>query len=146
MSDNKKNPIILNEITSQQARTTYWDRKYEEDTPIWDRNYPSPLLVNAIEQNLIKQGTVISIGCGTGTNEIYLATKGFTVTAIDLSKNAINIAIDKASKANVTINWICGDILNLQNNLSTYDIIFDRGCYHHIRYSFLQKYIEMQII
>ena len=72
----------------------------------------------------------------------YLAKKGFQVTAFDLSQKAINIAINKASKDNVVVNWLCADILCLPN-LSQYDLIFDRGCYHHIRYWLLYSAVEL---
>jgi tRNA/tmRNA/rRNA uracil-C5-methylase (TrmA/RlmC/RlmD family) len=38
---------------------------------------------------------------GTGSNSIYLAKKGFTVTAIDISKAAISIAKQRAEAMRV---------------------------------------------
>lgn len=144
-----KNTFVAPNITSdiisnkhQQSRINHWDNAYQRGTPIWDRDYVSPLLEKAINTNLIIPCRVISIGCGTGTNEIYLASKGFKVTAIDLSETALNIACKKATLQNVTIEWICADILNLPDSISDYDLIFDRGCYHNIRYYYIQEYID----
>lgn len=39
-----------------------------------------------------KRGKVLDIGCGVGTIDFYLAERGHTVVAIDISENAISIA------------------------------------------------------
>lgn len=126
----------------QQKMATHWEHRYKTGQTIWDRDYPSPLLVQSVEKGLINPCKVISIGCGSGTNEIYLAKLGFIVTGIDISPTALQLAKNKAINANVNIEWICIDILNLSNNLGEYDLIFDRGCYHHIRYHLCDNYIK----
>ena len=43
----------------------------------------------------------------------------------------VAIAAEKARKADVEVEWILADVVALPK-LSSYDLIFDRGCYHHI--------------
>ena len=38
---------------------------------------------------LIAKGKILDVGCGSGSHGLYLQEKGFDVTAIDISKNAI---------------------------------------------------------
>lgn len=44
-----------------------------------------------IEQKALQlsKGKVLDVGCGSGSHALYLEEKGFDVTAIDISKNAI---------------------------------------------------------
>ncbi len=37
------------------------------------------------------QGKVLDIGCGAGSHSLYLQEKGFDVSAIDISKGAIEV-------------------------------------------------------
>lgn len=61
------------------------------------------------------------------------------MTAVDLSQTALDIA---KTKSNININWIQSDILNLPSTLGQFDLIFDRGCYHNIRYSIASQYVK----
>ncbi|MFH1919818.1 MAG: class I SAM-dependent methyltransferase, partial [Planctomycetota bacterium] len=83
------------------------------------------------EDETFKPGRAIVLGCGSGTNPIYLASKGFEVTGVAVSPPALAIAAQKARKADVEVDWILADAVALPK-LQSYDLIFDRGCYHHI--------------
>jgi|FLOH01.1.fsa_nt_gi 2-polyprenyl-3-methyl-5-hydroxy-6-metoxy-1,4-benzoquinol methylase len=51
------------------------------------------------------KGKILDIGCGAGSHSLYLQEKGFNVTAIDISKNAIEVCklrgLKKAQKLDV---------------------------------------------
>ena len=72
--------------------------------PEWDERYrsgehatkePSPLLIKAIKD--LKPGRVLDIACGVGRHSIYLAEKGWHVTAVDSSRVGIEILRERAS-------------------------------------------------
>ncbi|MHC4540185.1 MAG: ankyrin repeat domain-containing protein [Planctomycetota bacterium] len=110
-----------------------WDIPYRQDTlPGWDAGHPDDHLVKAVEDETFRPGRVIELGCGTGDNAIYLAGKGFEVTAVDIAPTALAIAAKKASKAGVTIDWVLADVVALPR-LEPFDLVFDRACYHHIQ-------------
>ena len=46
-----------------------------------------------LEQKALKlsKGSVLDVGCGSGSHSIYLQEKGFKVKAIDISKGAIEV-------------------------------------------------------
>lgn len=109
-----------------------WDAPYRRDRmPGWDVGRPCTYLVQAVEDKTFKPGRAIVFGCGSGTNAIYLAQQGFEVTGVDVSPTALKVAAEKADKAGVEVEWMLADVAALPP-LKPYDLIFDRGCYHHV--------------
>jgi SAM-dependent methyltransferase len=62
------------------------------------------------------KGKILDVGCGAGSHSLYLQEKGFGVTAIDISENAI-----KACKLRGIKNARFQNILDLEND--TFDTI-----------------------
>src|SRR3712207_6007173 len=74
-----------------------WNDSYASGEPLpWDTGTPDPLLVELIESGVISPGRTLEIGCGTGTNAIFLAQHGFDVLGIDISEVAVEKARAKA--------------------------------------------------
>jgi len=110
-----------------------WDAAYRrKKLPGWDVGRPASELVQTIQAGTIKPGRALVLGCGTGTSAIYLAGKGFDVTAVDVAPTALTLAKAKADKAGVSVRWLVADVVALPE-LEPFDFIFDRGCYHHVR-------------
>lgn len=111
-----------------------WNQRYiDADTP-WDSGIPSEELKAVISEGLIKPCRVFEVGCGTGTNAIFLAQSGFDVTAVDLSEVAINRAKEKAQAAGVKVNFLVADVTALPAEVgSKFPFVFDRGTYHIVR-------------
>ena len=53
------------------------------------------------------------LACGAGRHSILFAQRGYKVSAVDLSKNLLKVALDAAIKAKVKINFIKADLRNL---------------------------------
>lgn len=115
-----------------------WQRRYvEADTP-WDSGLISRELRREIEGEslgpgtAIVSGTALEIGCGSGTNAVYLAQRGFAVTAVDVAPKAVEQAEAKARAAGVAVRFVCGDFARAEL-AGPFDFVFDRGCYHCVR-------------
>lgn len=117
-----------------------WNQRYIDlDTP-WDSGVPSEELKAILSEGLITPCRVFEIGCGTGTNAIFLAQSGFDVTAVDLSEVAINRAKAKADAAGVKITFLQADVTSLPSEAGTeFPFVFDRGTYHIVRTVNLQS-------
>jgi len=119
-----------------------WDAPYREGgRPGWDTGRPSTVLRKAIEEGVVKSGRALELGCGTGTNAVFLATKGFEVTAVDIAPSALRRVRDKADAARVKVRPILADVLAIPR-LEPADFIFDRGCYHGVRRTGAAAYVE----
>jgi cyclopropane fatty-acyl-phospholipid synthase-like methyltransferase len=100
----------------------------------WHSDEPDEALIDLLRKKKIKIGVALDVCSGAGSNAIYLAKKGFEVTAVDVSKTAIKIAQQRAEEAEVAkqCQFFSGDILKFKLPENIFDFIFDRGCYHHI--------------
>ena len=62
----------------------------------WDSGVPPPQLVAVVEgSDALLPQKALDLGCGTGTNSIYMARHGWDVTGIDFVPRAVSIAPDK---------------------------------------------------
>lgn len=120
-----------------------WDSAYWGDRiPGWELARPSKELEMAVANRTIRPGRTLVLGCGSGINAVYLAQKGFDVTAVDVAPTALVIGKQRADKANVKVKWLLTDVLAMPD-LGTFDFIFDRGCYHWVRKYDVEGFIEM---
>ncbi len=72
-----------------------------------------------IRQAFRKYGTgeikhIADWGCGTGSHTIPLAEQGYHMTGVDLSEAMLRIARRKAAAPGLDINWVKGDIRDVQ--------------------------------
>jgi len=119
-----------------------WDGSYRGGKrPFWDAGQPSGELRRVVEQGIIRPGPAVDLGCGSGTDAIYLASKGFDVTAIDVAPTALSLAREKADRAGVKVRWLLASVLALPR-LEPFEFIFDRGCYHEVRFDNAAAYVE----
>ena len=105
-----------------------WNESYASGAPLpWDTGTPDPLLVEMIESRAIAPGRALEIGCGTGTNAIFLAQHGFDVLGVDVSP----LAVDKArAKAQGRCRFEVVDFLAATPTAGPFQFVFDRGCFH----------------
>ncbi|MCA9711357.1 MAG: class I SAM-dependent methyltransferase [Myxococcales bacterium] len=107
-----------------------WDARYDlEDTP-WDTGEPDPHLVALADDQTIRPCRVLEVGCGTGTNALWLSRRGFEVTALDVSSRAIARAEQKARDCGAKVSLAVADFLHGEAPAGTFSLVFDRGVFH----------------
>ncbi|MEW6568596.1 MAG: class I SAM-dependent methyltransferase [Chloroflexota bacterium] len=106
----------------------------------WDRGLSPPELLEFIVDH--PPGRGIDLGCGTGTNVITLARRGWQVTGIDFSHLAILRARRKARRAGIQAALLQGDVSNLSHLTGPFDLALDIGCYHSLSSAQQQRYAE----
>ncbi|MFK4327351.1 SAM-dependent methyltransferase [Bacillus sp. RC97] len=134
---------MLDSLLREPAQ--FWDDFYsnrEKEIPFFT-NKPDENLVSYFEKKLLNSGKVLELGCGPGRNAIYFAENGCLVDAVDLSKESIHWATERAKEKNVNVNFIHDNIFDLQIEEGTYDIVYDSGCFHHIAPHRRMSYIDL---
>ena len=113
--------------------TAFYQISYILGFKPWDRGVIPRELVALVEgPDALAPGKAIDIGCGTGTQAIYLARHGWRVTAVDIVDRALQTAQRKAHAAGVSVEWKRGDVARLGEvaGEDTFDLLFDQGCFH----------------
>jgi SAM-dependent methyltransferase len=120
-----------------------WDAAYRNgQTPEWETGRVCSALERVLAAgDLGSGGRVLELGCGAGMNAIALAERGFDVTAVDIAPTALTMAEERARQAGVSVRWILADVTRLPN-LGTFDLLFDRGCYHNVREIGLAAFLD----
>ncbi len=97
----------------------------------WERDsVPGP--VTELAERLSPPGRALDVGCGTGRDAVYLSQRGWTVTGVDAVPRAIDAARRRATAADAQVNWVLGDVTQLQSLAigDGYSLVIDRGCFH----------------
>ena len=107
-----------------------WDRRYRENDLPWDTGSPDTYLVSLVSQWPVCSGRILEIGCGTGTNCLWLAARGFDVLGLDISSDAIDIARQRAEEAGIACAFEVNDFQSCPLSDNGFMFVFDRGCFH----------------
>lgn len=105
-----------------------WDEHYAGGPLPWDTGAPDPSLVELLGR--LPRGRALEIGCGTGTNAVYLAGQGYQVVGVDLAPRAVALARARAAEAGADVAFHVVDVLADPLPGGPYDLVFDRGCLH----------------
>jgi SAM-dependent methyltransferase len=122
-----------------------WDGVYHR-YPVrrlpWELDRPREVLVDLVESGGVEPCEALDLCCGAGTNPVFLAEKGFDVTALDISDRAVELAMDKAGQSRVGIDFLIGDFVSLPFNGGMFGFVFDFGCFHHVEPEYRTAFIE----
>lgn len=100
-----------------------------DDLP-WHDPDPPELLVDAMAARP-DTGTALDIGCGSGTYSLYMAGRGYAVTALDFMPQAIEMTANRASDAGHAIETVQESVLTWSTERQ-FDLILDVGCLHSL--------------
>src|SRR5215475_180802 len=85
-----------------------WNRRYASadahSTPV-----PNRFLVAEVSE--LPPGRALDLAYGAGRNAVWLAERGWNVTAVDFSDVGLSIARELADARRTTVDWIEADVL-----------------------------------
>jgi len=108
--------------------------------PFWEDAYQIPTgsafgkpstEVVTLANTLPPNARILDLGCGEGRNALYLAERGFAVTAVDVSEHGIRKLRSLASQKNIKIHAEVADMRNYRF-AGEFDLIISHGCLHLI--------------
>jgi SAM-dependent methyltransferase len=89
----------------------FWDARYASSSELWSGN-PNPQLTAEVVD--LVPGTALDVGCGEGADAIWLARRGWRVTALDISTVALARGAARAAEAShdiaERITWLHADV------------------------------------
>ena len=134
---------MSSEDRSEDQRT-HWDIKYEKGLP--SLTEPDPFFISAYERfvtpSLPKPGVVgaaLDLAGGLGRHALWLASRGWQVTVVELSDVAIGKLRQAAVELNVNIDLFAGDAAEYQLEPTQFDLIV---LFYHLDRSLFPKIVS----
>lgn len=113
-------------------RRFMFDLRYRFGRPPWDTGVTPPELVAYVES--ATPGRALDLGCGTGTNVLYLARHGWEAIGVDFAPRAVSLAHQRARKAGLrdAARFLVADVTRLPDLGAPFDLALDMGCLHSV--------------
>jgi SAM-dependent methyltransferase len=111
----------------------------------WDQDHvPAELSALVAGPTALAPGRALDVGCGTGTQAVYLAEHGWQVTGVDAVERALTQARRRAEDKGVEVKWVAGDVANLSTlGLGEgFNLVHDRGCFHDLSAAARDSYVR----
>ena len=107
--------------SSDNARVTDWDQRYQQGQHINDR--PHPLITSFASR--LAPGRALNVASGTGRHAIWLAEHGWKVTAVDYSRIAIEILRQRCRDRGLAVESVTADLERHEFGIKpeSYDLI-----------------------
>jgi SAM-dependent methyltransferase len=104
------------------SNEAFWNERYRGPAPVWSGE-PNARLVE--ETSALTPGTALDAGCGEGADAIWLAERGWRVTAIDIATTALDRAraVEMPPLIAERIVWQQGDLVANPPQAATFDLV-----------------------
>lgn len=127
-----------------------WQHEYQKQgIPSSFRNTPTRVVTEFyawLEKQNFKGAKAADIGCGRGRNSFYLASKGFSMTALDLLKENTDYVTEQARLLKLPVKAYAQNVANpWPISTNSLDIVIDIFCYKHITHKDAQKLYRKEL-
>jgi SAM-dependent methyltransferase len=111
-------------MNSEEQRA-HWDLKYEQG--LTSLTEPDPFFISAYERfvdpSFPKAGVALDLAGGLGRHALWLASRGWQVTVVDLSDVAIRKLSQAGFELNVELELLVGDASEYKFEPARFDLI-----------------------
>ena len=121
----------MTDIRPTQA-AEFWEARYQGVERIWSGR-PNPLLVREVSG--LEPGRALDLGCGEGADAVWLASRGWRVTGVDISRTALERAAGHAAEAGM------GDRIVWERH--ELGVTFPEGSFDLVSAQFLQSPVRL---
>lgn len=113
----------MNKAFNSKYQEKYWSERYENQKTGWDVGYPTPPIIQYIDQIQNKDLNILIPGAGNAYEAEYIFEKGFkNIFVLDISKNPLESLADRIPsfpKKNLLLE-------NFFDHVGTYDLIIEQ--------------------
>jgi tellurite methyltransferase len=113
-----------------------WDERYRQGKGMPEE--PSALLMEN-RPLLPAGGHALDIAMGSGRNALYLASLGFRVTGVDVSRVAVALCREKAERLGLAVETIVADLEDYRLAVDTYDLVIN---FHYLQRSLASAIVQ----
>lgn len=107
-----------------------WDSNWSDEQfgPYWMQAGVHPEVIRAVERGWFSPpGKVLELGCGIGRDSAWLASRGFDVLGVDLSRVAVDKACQQFGDFD-RLKFLAADVCGDSDLGGPFDFILDVGC------------------
>jgi len=97
-----------------------WDQRYTDREQLWS-GQPNGALVTEVAG--LTPRRVLDVGCGEGADAVWLAGRGWDVTALEVSGVALERAARHARDAGVSIRWVHAGLAEAELPPASFDLV-----------------------
>lgn len=97
-----------------------WDERYAGTELVWTAE-PNRFVVEELQA--LPPGRALDVGAGEGRNAIWLAHRGWQVTAVDFSAVGLEKGLRLAESSHVAVDWVHADLREYQPDESAFDLV-----------------------
>lgn len=140
MGNNAGSKKLVEEINRYYDARAPWHDQYMRYESIEGMEALLSPIIDTLAE-MISDKSVLEVACGTGNWTQILAKRACSVTAVDISPNALEIARRKLSLCS-NVSLIQGDAYDLQNVGGTFDVVFAADWWSHIPNGLLSVFLD----
>lgn len=97
-----------------------WNRRYAAADLVWSAE-PNRFVAAALDG--LPPGRALDLASGEGRNALWLAGKGWQVTAIDYAQVAVDKGRERARREGLEVDWTVGDVLAYRPPAEGFDLV-----------------------
>lgn len=97
-----------------------WDQRYRETDLVWSAG-PNVFVEQCCRA--LPAGRSLDLAAGEGRNAIWLAERGWAVTAVDFSRVAMDKARQLAHARGVEVEWVLDDVTTFEPPRSHFELV-----------------------
>jgi len=108
-------------MAPEMWKRDYWNDRYAASDLVWGAE-PNVFVAEALA-GLPAQGAALDLACGEGRNAVWLAGRGWRVTAVDFSGVALARGAERASRLGVEVAWVEADVTRWEAPAGAFGLI-----------------------
>ena len=97
-----------------------WDERYGTSDLVWSATPNQFLEAEAAD---LEPGRALDVACGEGRNALWLASRGWQVTAVDFSAEGIATGSRRAEEIGVAVDWVVADVVEWEPEPGAFDLV-----------------------